>query len=779
MTGAPTRVREAPAVTGPPARWRVPARPAVAAVWMVAAVLSLWAVSRTGAPVIDVIRYGAYFAGGVTLPGVLLLRAFAPARRTWAEDVGLGSAIGLAYELAGWALWTAAGLRWAQIAWALAVPVVFLAVPRLRQYWRSADPPRLPVAWSAGLAIVVTAAIGYWYGTSVQGVAIPPNGNVYYPDLLWHLSIVHEAGRAVPPQIPQVAGETMHYHWFADAHLASAAQISGIDPRLVVFRLWFAPLLVTIVLCIAALARQVSRAWWTGVAAAAVSVVVTSIDLWNHTSFPSVLPTFFLSPSQTYGSALSVCLAALLIGVLYQSAPAKSWAPVLLLVCASAGAKPTTIPLLLGGTALAALFLLIRNRRLHWPSTVASAGLVVVAALASLTVTGSTAGTAIRLLGAIRQLPGYAIVTGDTTYPGPDEGALVEGLQQPSAQVVQWSALSLVGLLVTMAICVVPLLTLVLRRTRTDPVHWWLLGAITAGWLGFLLVDHPGAAEYYFIGSAAPFGAVSTTALAATGLASRAPRVRRTVLAGCLLVAVTIVGGIRVLGNVAEPPSRDNGEIIDAIGRPLAWLGAIVVLAVAGWFVLRRSRPAVRGLGVTVVAAVALGMVVASRSPGAWKDAAIREQPRTVEMARAPVKDPENEAADWVAHNVPEDDVVATNTLCLLPKKPDQCDARGYLISGIGGRRVFIEGWAYTQQSMAHQHPGVRYTELPSPWPDRVALTDRVIGRPTAAAIADLKARGVRWLVVDGRLSNPDSTGLGKLADRRFDNGLVQIYQLR
>jgi hypothetical protein len=750
----------------------------VAAIWVAAFVLGVWTVQRSGAPLLDVVRYAAYFGGCVTLPGVLLLRACTISRRTPAEDVGVGTAVGLAYELAGWAMWTALGLPRMLIVWALAVPVTFLLVPRLRRFWRAPEAPRLSLWWSAGLASVISAAIVFWYGSAIQPITIPPNGASYYPDLLWHLSLVQEAGRHVPPQIPQVAGETLHYHWFADAHLASAAHISGVDPRLIVFRLWFAPLLVATALCIAALARQVSRAWWTGPIAVVVTVITCRVALWQYVGF-GPMPVVFLSPTQTYGSLLCVAAAILLLAVLFGRQPRRAWIAVALLLCASAGSKPTTIPLLLAGTGLAALFLLIRSGRLPKATLLTCVGLLVLGFVAASTVTGSTSGTGIRLFGFLRLFPGYRVVTGDTTYPVPRGSLIVAGLRNADAHVIVWAMLMLLVALVTMAMCVVPLLAVVVPRTRTDPVHWWLLGAVIGGWLGYVLVDHPGGAENYFLGSAVPFGVVLTTSVAAAGLHGRSRRTRRTVVIATLAPAVMVLGVIRLFGNVGPAP-HGRYAIIWLVAEPLLWFAVITLLAVIGWTVLRITRPAVRGLGVTVVAVAALGLVLPGRPPHAVLDALAMDTPSPQRnQARPAFTAAENQAADWVEHNVPADDVVATNTLCKLPRAPGQCDARGYLVSGIGGRRTFIEGWAYTEQSMKNQQPDVHYTMLSSPWPDRVEVTERAIVGPSAATMQALKTAGVRWLLVDQRFGVPDTEGLRRYADQRFDNGGVQIYQLR
>ncbi len=96
-------------------------------------------------------------------------------------------------------------------------------------------------------------------GASTVGVMayhpMPPGGTAYYPDLLYHLSMVHELMRSVPPELPQVAGERLEYHWFANADMAGAVDITRLAPIVVVFRLWLLPWLVVALLVCATLAR--------------------------------------------------------------------------------------------------------------------------------------------------------------------------------------------------------------------------------------------------------------------------------------------------------------------------------------------------------------------------------------------------------------------------------------------------------------------------------------------------------------------------------------------
>jgi hypothetical protein len=138
-------------------------------------------------------------------------------------------------------------------------------------------------------------------------------------------------------------------------------------------------------------------------------------------------------------------------------------------------------------------------------------------------------------------------------------------------------------------------------------------------------------------------------------------------------------------------------------------------------------------------------------------------------------------AAIWLAHNSRPKDVVAGNAYC-RPAGSQQagCDARGYIISGIAGRRTLIDGWAYTSQAMAKQgEGGVRYTKQPSPWPDRVAITEEALYAPNPQVLRRLRDQyGVRWLYADRR-DGPVSPRLDQLASLRHRQDQVGIYELR
>jgi hypothetical protein len=575
----------------------------------------------------------------------------------------------------------------------------------------------------------------------------------------------------------------MQYHWFADAHLASAAQITGIDPRLVLFRLWFVPIIVGLVLAVAALARQVSRAWWTAPVAVALTTVVTRVALWKYVGGVGAAPLVFLSPSQSFGTTISVGAAALLIGTLFRGAPKRSWLLVLLVVCAAAGSKPTNVPLLLGGTGLAALFLLVRNRRLFLWTAGAGIALVGVLAASMVTVSGSSAGTPLRLFGMVRAFPGYTELTGLIGAPAPG-GWLTEGLRNADQQTWNWAIAILVSVLVSKSVLVVSFLGLGQRKTRSDPAMWWLVGTLIAALAGFLVVDHPAFGQLYFLSGAQPFAAVAA-AYVVHGAVSRHRRwSRRVTIIGGLLAGTALALVIREYGNVGPAPVTP-AEITDAMSKPMLWLAAALGIGVLLWLVVWIVRKQVRGLGLALLVCVAVSLALPSRPWSEWQDAVDGiTGKREIPVPELPLySTDEIQAALWLEQNAPPDDVVVTNTACLVRRRPGPiCDSRGYLVSGVGGHRTLMEGWAYTQQSMANQGTDgeLGYSLLPSPWPDRVELTTKALTAPTAEVLATLRRdHGVRWIFADSRKGKIAEAKLDRLADRKYTHGEVIIYELK
>ena len=728
--------------------------------WLLPFLVAVTGLLSVDAPPGPIVKYAAYFALAVALPGTLLLRAAWRSTGNWAEDLGLGSVVGAAWQLIGWALFTALGWQRWLIVWPALLLIAFAAVRRLRGSWRIARPEPLPVAWTWGLAVASAIVLGAATFGVMAFHQLPPEGSAYYQDLLYHLSMVNELMRSVPPELPQVAGEPLEYHWFANADMAAAADISRLTPVMVLFRLWLLPWLVVALLVCATLARTVSRTWWTGVLAA-VALAAPQLYLYFDTSVNLSAPLSFLSPSQTFGLVACAAAAVFLIELLFRDAGGPLWVVTLAVVILGGGSKPTVLPILVGAVGLAAVVLLLQTRRLPGRVVVAGALLVVVGVGTMLTVAGSTSGSGLQFLAILKSSGDYTAATGDLTQAG-EGGLLVPSLAHGA---VVGTLVLLLLLLINQAMAVAGFGA----AGRRDPVAWFLLGGLIAGWAGYLLIDHPSVSESYFVHTAIPFSLAAAGWVAATA----ARTVRWPVVVAVVALVLSIVYAAALLLADAKP-TGSRGHQLWLVARPLLVVVALTVVLVVVW------RFAVRRPGGALLVVLTLLAVVPVRSFAQSAVHGDSERAHVFNSARWWVYPDEEASAIWLGKNSAPTDVVATNTWCRpAGKRTSGCDARGYLVSGIAGRRALIEGWAYTNQAMAEQGVGGRrYTEQPSPWPERVALTTEAFATPTPDLLHRLRDEyDVRWLYADAR-NGTVSRELDRLATLRHSDGNVRIYDL-
>jgi len=678
----------------------------------------------------------------------------------WAEDIGLGAAVGMAYQLLGWAIFTALGLQSWLLAWPLLLLAAFAVVPWLRPCWRIAAPAPLPVAWSWGVAICATVLLIIVTFNVLSDHKPPPSGTSYYQDLLFHLSMVHELVRSVPPQWPQVAGEPLQYHWFADADMAGAVDITRLSPALVLFRLWLLPQAVVVLLVSATLARQVSKVWWTGVLAAV-----------------AVLPTgtaSLLSPSLTFSVVTGTAAAIFLVDVLFRRSGGRGvWVLAAALAVVSGGSKPSALPILIGGVGLAALFVLIRDRKLPWRSV--GAGLILVLAMIGTLrfVAGSTGGSGFQFLAIAKLQANYPAITGDSSLPGTG-GLLLPSLTSGDSTAIAGVAVMLGLIFLSSAGVLTGFGLLLVRSTRRDPVAWLLVGALTGAWAGMLLVNHPSGGEQYFLRSVVPFAAAAAGWLLAVAFEGRS---RRTIMLVSLSALVLGAMFYKATERAELHPGDSRDAQVEALARPLLVTAVLTALLVAGWLLSRRRWAKQPGLGVAVpvLVVIALSLVTLAR----YSYNAFRTD-GNYRAASGLIHPDEQAAALWLgAHSGPTD-VVVTRSWC-QPADPQTagCDARGYLVSGIAGRRTLVEGWAYTQQSLATNGvDGKPYRVQPSPWPDRVQLTVHILTAPTSQLLEEARQQyGARWIYADLR-NGPVSAKLDDLAMLRYQEGEVRIYEL-
>ncbi|MEU8240709.1 hypothetical protein AB0C07_20895 [Actinoplanes missouriensis] len=734
--------------------------------WLLPAISAFWVLHHYATPDRAIAVYAVYLLFAVVVPGTLVFRAAFGSRGNLPEDLGLGAATGLLVLLAGWAIAAATGLQALLIGWPALVMVLFAAVPRLRRHWRTGPGEPLPLGWSAGMAVVVFL-VTVWGATVFRTVPLPPYTVELYPDLYYHLALVHEMTRSMPFQVPQLAGETLKYHYLSDADIATGSMITGIEPQLVLVRLWLMPVAAIAVLVFGALARSVSGRWWAAPIAATIGFVGQSVTVGNAASPPGIgLPITLLSPSQTYAMPLIGLFVLVAVDVL-RGRPLRwaGWTLLPLLALACAGSKSSVLPPLAAGLLLAGAVTLLITRKVPW-TTVALLGVVGAGMLAGLKLfAGGGAGTLEpQFLATMRWFLPYQEIIGipnDVQWGG----LVPDGLEAASTAARWFVAWSVIWWLIVQSPRLVGLV-LPPRKLRDDPVPWLFGGIVIAGVLGMWLLWHPSASQIYFFNAVLPFCGVLT----AWALADR-------VRAWWVPVAGGVAGGLWELfaPEVTRPAAKTAGAWAWAMAVPLLRTAALVAVVALVTVLIWRGR-AVRALPVALIAAIAAAGTVGAVSRTVE---GLGEPPAIKARANVAVTAAEMKAALWLYRNAGADDLVATNVHC-MPMKAKQCNARAFWVAGLGGHRTLVESWAYTDRTVAANGVNdLKYFFQPAPDPEVYALNQRVFEKGDPADVARLREEfGVRWLFADtaaGKVSGPKLKAVAEVAHR---SGTVIIYRL-
>jgi hypothetical protein len=759
-----------PAVVPAPKKAR---RPWAALPWLLPAISAFWVLHVNDTPDKQIALYAIYLLLAVVVPGTLVFRAAFGSRGNLPEDLGLGAATGLLTLLAGWAPAAATGQQQLLIGWPVLVIALFLAVPRLRVHWRTGPGEPLPIGWSIGMALVVFV-VTLWAAAILRVWPLPPATVEMYPDLFYHLALVHEMTRTMPFQVPQLAGEALKYHYLSDADIATASMITGIEPHMVLLRLWLMPVCAIAVVVFAALARSVSGRWWTGPVAAAIGFVGQSVTVGNVASPPGIgLPITLVSPSQTYAMPLIGLFVVVAVDVLRGRSLRWGWVLLPLLALACAGSKASVLPPVAAGLLLAGAVALVIRRKIPWP-TVALLGTVGFGMVAGIQLfAGGGAGTLQpQFLASLRWFLPYQEIVGipnDVQWGG----LMPDGLELAGTAARWFVAWSMLWWLIVQA---PRLIGLVLppkvrwtkpRQWADDQVPWLLGGIVIAGVLGMWMLWHPSASQIYFYNAVLPVcGVLTAWALADRIHGWRAPALGA--VAGALWESFA--------PQVTRPGSPEPGDWAWAMAVPLLRT-ALLVAVVSLIAVLIWRKRAARALAAALIAAVAAGATVGSVT-------------RTVETLAEPpvikardhiaVTEAEMRAALWLEGQAGADDLVATNVHC-MPMKAELCNARAFWVAGLGGRRTLVESWGYTDRTVAAN--GVndqKYFFQPAPDPEVFALNQRVFAKGDPADVARLRSTyGVRWLFADNRAGTVANAAL-KAAGAKVvhQRGTVIIYRL-
>ncbi|MEV6923463.1 hypothetical protein AB0M46_02960 [Dactylosporangium sp. NPDC051485] len=497
--------------------------------WLPALVVVAVVAWAAGTDISDIARYAAYIAFYVVLPGTLVYRALRRDPHSLVEDLAFGAATGLVAETL---------LRPVLLIW----PVV--AVVLLRRHLKPPQYPHRPTrGWSWAVAAVAAGFVGYLAKAFIRAnPPVPVDGpHEYMIDQLNLLAVAADLEHHFPLAVPGLGAEPLPYHWFAYAHLASAARLSGVDLPVLWFRLDLPALAVLAVVLLAVAAWRVTGRAWAGPVAAALTYTV------GEALLPGRAPAFFgsitayyswSSRSVLYASALSMPLIAVLAQILRRGHMRRTWLLLAVLAVGVAGAKSTVLPVALAG-------LLCAGPRRAWrPAAVLLGVFALAVALLYGTGGGGLAWSPFGIMADFAQGRPAVIVAGLGAY-GFAMGARLAGAVFPPRA---WG-----------------------------PVERMLAGAALAGFAGAVLLWHNAWGQHFFAIAGWPFGAI----LSADGLA-------RVLSRRALRVGLPAAAALSVFASFAAVPHvRRPWDAVFPV-----YLFAALVLAVALALLATRRRAA-------------------------------------------------------------------------------------------------------------------------------------------------------------------------------------------
>ncbi|MBC7630198.1 hypothetical protein [Aeromicrobium sp.] len=755
------------AIAGSPIVRSLPAAVVIVAMVVVA--------HRGGVSYGDIGLYAVRIIVAVLLPGVLLSRLVRSGRRTGIDDLAVGFAVGTLVQIPVWWLFLRLGLSYWILP--LVVVVVVAAWPAARRRVLSVDLDSTPLAWSASVAAICLVALGWLRGDFLRW-SPPEPGLVhnYDNDLTFHLSVAAEAKHAMPPTVPQVAGEPLYYHWLAHADMAVASRMTGIELSTILFQLWVPVILLAGVVIVAACGSRISGHLWAGpLAALFIYGIGELVGAATSRPFAPLTQVYsWTSPSQTIAALFAIPAAGVIIDYLRRQVGStrQLWLLGVPLFLALALAKSSELPVFMGGAGFVLVVALLRR-------DCALASRVLVAGLA---LTGSFVLSVMTVYG--RQSGGIAL------------SPLFVMRQQVAAHTdVQIDAFpsgaTLIAVAVVTAIWVVAVLArawgilLIIPRWRSaDPGQILLAGALVSGIGAYLALFHPGGSQVFFMISAFTLGALAS----AWAICERAPRL--TPKSFMVIGGLTIASGLTsyaVMDRLAKtPPDNGFGAQVLFLAIPaLIVLAAVAVSASVVVVAHRRRRILHVSVSTVVTAAIVAGGIASTvqYTFSSLPDTSIAKARADI-TSYAAVTGKGVTAARWIRDHSDSDTIVATNRHCLSGQvfpgsgPVNACYVVSFWVSAWSERRVLVEGWAYSGKPVEEQLKNGRpYPTQPFWDQPLLAANDGFFEKPSAEGAAILCKRGATYALLDRRYQ-PDLPSLEPVAQQVFANSDVEVYRL-
>ena len=550
-----------------------------------------------GAGVGDSLLYAGFELGFVLLPGCLVFRALrGPDSRL--VTLAFGWALGYVLEILAFNLTAALDVRFLFLLYPPVVVVAALARARSRS--RRGEAPE-PTGQSGGtshstiwLTAAMCAAVVVYVAIALfPEVRLPGDGSVTYnQDVYWAISLAADIRHHWPLGDPNVSGEGLPYHYFANAHMAAANQVTGIDLPVIFLRFFPLTLAACLVLQFAAAGRILFNRASVGLVAVALLLFVNELQLdprgspLLHLPFAGVSFTLLLaSPSFLFGMVLFPPLIALTGERLdSRGGPGRTggWTLIALFMIGASDAKVTILPLVIVALAAFVAWVFARERRPPVTALIAMAiAMAVNGFIYLIQYRGHASGVSVDFsagLDLIENMPAVGevkdgLVSVLPDFPGREAALSVIGIP--------------FGLLGLLAAQLAGIVWIVRRRGPGANVVVWLGMLLAAGLLALFVLDGHGSGNQLYI---VYYGLAAGCLLSAAGLRELWMRLPTGITAARLataLGAVALVLATVVAGGMLIDPS--SGPITQSRAY-LLWYGGLLVAAVAIYIVARR-RP--------------------------------------------------------------------------------------------------------------------------------------------------------------------------------------------
>lgn len=739
------------------------------ALWIALPVVTVLMMAGVGDPVTETVRYLITWLLTVLVPGVLIWRVLAGGRSV-PQDLGFGAVIGICWQLLVWVACTGLGVPSLQWLPALGFYVVFFAVPALRRRvtWQPG-----PGWWQPAMAALLLLAVVRTVVGLLRVWPLPPIAFDRHQDYWYQLGLIQVLKHDITPPDPSVLGEPLIYHWFANASMAGQSVMANVEPSHVLMHQWQITFVISLVLAGWAAGEALTGKTWVG----AVAGLLTG-------ALPGTLqlaakPMVEVSPAQVVQGptgALAVLVMLGLVGptvlILRKQATRGTWLAMALMIALATGTKPTVLPIMLAGSAVVGLFAWVTERKLPWRIVAlgALAGAFFLAATVALT--GSTGGSRIQILAALRVQPFYASVSGDHSYPATG-GWVLPSIATGEPRLLLFAASLLAYYLLINSARLLSLLSTTTSPSRRDPAYWWLSGCVVAGTGVTLVFSHTGYSEYHFLRTVTALGVVGTVAVAST-LVDATTRWRPILVAGVAGFATALL--IRLLWfHVPEVPTT-VGRAIVALVVPFQVLAVIGLVVV--FLTKRRSKPLVLLQVIALVLAAGLPNQVIELSSNLYRSVSGRPVVAD-EKDRTYLTENEQQAMIWLDEHAKPGEVAVSNVFCMPSRFRPGCPDDAFWTSGLSGVQQYLGAWAYAPKNLEATQNKTSFLTQPSPWPDRLQQSLDAVRRPTPALLTKLHQEiGVDWVIADLR-AGPVSPALDHLAERVYANADIRIYRLR